>query len=57
MSYKETFIEKDIASVNYNKDINEQTDSLLKKRALLKANDKIHGFNKKTTSYFSFVTR
>ena len=32
-------IEREIAAVNYNKDINKQTDRLLKKRALLKAND------------------
>ena len=39
MSYKETLIEKDIAAVNYNKKSNEQTDILLKKRTLPKAND------------------
>ena len=39
MSSKETLIEKDITADNYNKELNEQTDSLLKKRALPKAND------------------
>lgn len=39
MSYKSTLIEKDQAAVNYNKDLNEQPNTLLKKRALPKAND------------------
>lgn len=39
MSSKETLIEKDITADNYNKELKEQTDSLLKKRALPKAND------------------
>ena len=39
MSSKETLIEKDIEADNYNNDLNEQTDGLLKKRALPKAND------------------
>lgn len=37
MSYKETLIEKDIAAVNYNKKLNEQTDILLKKKKFTKS--------------------
>ena len=39
MSYKATLIDKDKKAVNYNKDLNEQPNTLLRKRALPKAND------------------
>ena len=39
MSYKATLIDKDKNAVNYNKDLNEQPNTLLRKRALPKAND------------------
>jgi transposase len=39
MSYKATLIDKDKKTVNYNKDLNEQPNTLLKKRALPKTND------------------
>ena len=34
MSYKATLIDKDKNAVNYNKDLNEQPNTLLRKRAL-----------------------
>lgn len=37
-SYKATLIDKDNKAINYNKDLNEQLNTLLKKRALPKAN-------------------